>query len=73
VFELEGERIKRQTLYARTTCVVSRSHPAHHVFERSTGAATRPLPCGYRPRRPLTTAFYRVIADHLETMLCSSP
>jgi hypothetical protein len=27
------------------------------------------LPRGYRPRRPATTAFYRVIAEHLETML----
>jgi Transposase zinc-binding domain len=39
------------------------------VFERSPGAATRPLPAGYRPRRPQATAFYRVIADHFETVL----
>ena len=39
------------------------------MFERTPGAATRPLPLGYRPRRPRATAFYRVIADHLETML----
>lgn len=45
------------------------AHQAEHAFERTPGAATRPLPPGYRPRRPATTAFYRVIADHLETML----
>jgi len=39
------------------------------VFECSRGAAAAPLPRGYQPRRPQTTAFYRVIADHLETML----
>jgi hypothetical protein len=49
--------------------MVSRSHEAHHVFERSPGAAASPLPRGYRPRRPTTTAFYRVIAEYLETML----
>jgi hypothetical protein len=49
--------------------VVPGTHAPLHVFERSPGAATRPLPRGYRPRRPQTTAFYRVIADHLETML----
>jgi hypothetical protein len=48
--------------------VVSRS-PAHHTFERTTGAAASPLPRNYQPRRPQATAFYRVIADHLETML----
>ena len=46
-----------------------RTHAAQHVYEGSPGAAARPLPDGYRPRRPQATAFYRVIADHLETML----
>jgi hypothetical protein len=45
------------------------THASQHVFERSPGAATKPLPRGYRPRRPEATAFYRVIAEHLETML----
>lgn len=49
--------------------MVPRTHEAQHVFERSPGAAAAPLPRGYQPRRPQTTAFYRVIADHLETML----
>lgn len=49
--------------------MVPRTHAAHHVFERIPGAATTALPRGYQPRRPQTTAFYRVIADHLETML----
>jgi len=49
--------------------VVPGTHASPHVFERSPGAATKPLPRGYRPRRPQTTAFYRVISDHLETML----
>jgi len=49
--------------------VVPRAHEAQHVFERSPGAAAAPLPRGYQPHRPQTTAFYRVIADHLETML----
>lgn len=49
--------------------VMPGTHASHHVFERSPGAATTPLPAGYRPRRPQETAFYRVIADHLETML----
>ncbi len=44
-------------------------HTSHHAYERTLGAATRPLPRGYLPRRPETTAFYRVIASHLETML----
>ncbi len=44
-------------------------HASQHVFERSPGAATSPLPRGYRPRRPQGTAFHRVISDHLETML----
>jgi hypothetical protein len=44
-------------------------HGPHHTYERTAGAASRPLPPGYRPRRPHETAFYRVIADHLETML----
>jgi hypothetical protein len=44
-------------------------HATHHAYERAPGAATRPLPRGYHPRRPATTVFYRVIADHLETML----
>jgi len=45
------------------------AHPSHHAYERTPGAATRPLPRGYHPRRPETTAVYRVIATHLETML----
>ena len=49
--------------------MVPRTHQAQHVYERSPGAAAAPLPGGYRPRRPQTTTFYRVIADHLETML----
>jgi len=44
------------------------AHASHHTYERTPGAATRPLPRGYLPRRPETTAFYRVIASHLETM-----
>jgi hypothetical protein len=52
-----------------TARVVPATHASQHVFERSPGAATNPLPRGYRPRRPQATAFYRVIADHLETML----
>lgn len=44
-------------------------HASDHVFEQTQGAATRPLPAGYHPRRPEKTAFYRVIAGHLETML----
>ena len=51
---------------------MSGAHASQHVFERSPGAATKPLPRGYRPRRPQATAFYRVIADHLETMLQES-
>jgi len=47
---------------------VSRAH-APHAFERSPGAATRPLPRGYRPRRSETTTLYRIVADHVETML----
>ena len=54
--------------HAHHTCVVSRSH-AHHTFEHSSGVAASPLPRGYQPRRPQATAFYRVIADHLETAL----
>ncbi|MBA3822109.1 MAG: transposase zinc-binding domain-containing protein, partial [Deltaproteobacteria bacterium] len=54
---------------ARTRCVVSGSHESHHVYERSPGAAASPLPRGYRPRRPETTACYRIIAEHVETML----
>jgi hypothetical protein len=49
--------------------VVSRSHEVQHAFERGPGAAASPLPRGYRPRRSETTALYRVVADHLETML----
>jgi alpha-tubulin suppressor-like RCC1 family protein len=52
--------------------VVPGTHAAQHVFERSRGAATAALPRGYQPRRPQATAFYRVIADHLETMLQDS-
>ncbi|MEK7862303.1 MAG: transposase zinc-binding domain-containing protein, partial [Chloroflexota bacterium] len=48
---------------------MSRSHEARHAFERTTGAAASPLPHGYRPRRTETTALYRVVADHVETML----
>jgi hypothetical protein len=60
----------RQTRVARAPApVVPGTHASQHVFERSPGAATRPLPRGYRPRRPQATTFYRVIADHLETML----
>jgi len=33
------------------------------------GAAKHPLPRSYHPRRPASTTFYRVIADHLDTML----
>ena len=47
---------------------MSGPHASQHVFERSAGAATKPLPRGYRPRGPQATAFYRVIADHLETI-----
>jgi hypothetical protein len=48
---------------------MSPRHEVRHTFERTPGAATRPLPHGYRPRNPQTSAFYGVIADHVETML----
>jgi hypothetical protein len=39
------------------------------VYERTPGAAGAPLPPAYRPRRPQSTALYRLVADHLETFL----
>ncbi len=39
------------------------------VYERTPGAASAALPPAYRPRRPQSTALYRVVADHLETFL----
>jgi hypothetical protein len=48
---------------------VAGTRAAHHRYERRPGAASTPLPRGYRPRAPHATAYYRVIADHLETML----
>jgi hypothetical protein len=54
---------------AQQAGTVSRSPHAQHRFERHPGAAAAPLPCGYRPRRPEATALYRVVADHVETML----
>ena len=45
---------------------------AHHRFERTPGAASRPLPAGYRPRRPQATALYAIVAADLETMLAEA-
>ena len=39
------------------------------VYEREGGAAQAPLPVVYRPRRPQSTALYRIVAEHLETFL----
>lgn len=39
------------------------------VFERYPGAASRPLPPGYRPRRPQQSVLHRVVREHLETFL----
>ncbi len=43
-----------------------------HTFERTEGAATRPLPHGYRPRRPEATVLYRIVRDHVQTMLADA-
>lgn len=48
---------------------MARAHQAQHAFERTPGAAAAPLPRGYRPRHAEATALYRVVADHVETML----
>jgi hypothetical protein len=47
-------------------------HQLHHAFERTPGDASRPLPAGYRPRRPRATALYGIVAEHLETMLAAA-
>ena len=39
------------------------------VFERYPGAASRPLPPGYRPRRPQQSVLHRVVREHLESFL----
>ncbi len=37
------------------------------VYERSPGAASAPLPGGYRPRQPEKTVLHQVVREHLET------
>ena len=39
------------------------------VYEREPGAAFEPLPADYRPRNPQATVLYKVVQDHLETLL----
>ena len=39
------------------------------AWERSEGAATRPLPPGYRPRQPEGTILHRVVRENLPTFL----
>jgi len=52
-------------------CVVSAAaQPC--AFERHPGAAAAPLPPEYRPRRPEGGVLYRVVHDHLETMLAEA-
>lgn len=48
---------------------VSHARAPHHRYERHRGAAAALLPYRYWPRRPHATAYYGVIAEHLETML----
>jgi len=47
-------------------------HERDHAFERHPGAASAPLPTRYRRRRPETTVLYRIVADHLETLLAQA-
>jgi len=41
-------------------------------FERHKGAAFRPLPQGYKPRRPEKTPLYEIVHNNLETMLAEA-
>jgi len=42
------------------------------VYEREPGAASRPLPPGYRRREPEKTVLYGVVREHLETFLADA-
>ena len=42
------------------------------VFERTPGAASRPLPAKYRRRRPEATALHRVVRDHVQDLLAEA-
>jgi hypothetical protein len=42
------------------------------VYEREPGAASRPLPPGYRRREPEKTVLYGVIREHLESFLAEA-
>ena len=39
------------------------------VYESAPGAASRPLPADYQPRRPQETVLYSVVQRHLEPFL----
>ena len=43
--------------------------PPRVRYERSAGAASAPLPAGYRRREPEKTVLYAIVRDHLETFL----
>ncbi len=53
------------------------SHVTQHVnnelpaifYERESGAASQPVPAGYRRHEPEKTVFYSVVSEHLETLL----
>ena len=42
------------------------------VYEREPGAASRPLPAGYRRREPEHTVRNKVVREHLETFLAEA-
>ena len=42
------------------------------VYEREPGAASRPLPPGYRRREPEQTVLHAVVREHLETFLADA-
>jgi len=42
------------------------------VYEREPGAASRPLPAGYRRREPENTVLHAVVREHLETFLAEA-
>ncbi|HOD08313.1 MAG TPA: hypothetical protein PKG98_09520, partial [Myxococcota bacterium] len=42
------------------------------VFERTPGAASRPLPAKYRRRHPEATALHRVVRDHVQDLLAEA-
>jgi len=50
---------------------MSSARPSGPHFERHVGAAIQPLPT-YRPRRPEQSTLYRVVYQHLETMLAET-